>query len=146
LCRHHHEQIRQLVGHATDGNLAFRHRFEQGRLHLGRRTVDLVGQHQIMEQRSGLKMERTVLRTIDLGAGQIGRQQVRGKLNAVKIALDGPAQHVDRPSLGKAGRTFHENVPIREQRDQHPLDQSILSDYLGRHKLEEPLHILLSGR
>ncbi len=38
--------------------------------------------------RGRLEPERAVLRAIDLGTGQIRRQQIRGELHAVKIRLD----------------------------------------------------------
>jgi hypothetical protein len=43
------------VGGAGDGHLALLHRLEQRRLHLGRRAVDLVGEHDVGEDRAGLE-------------------------------------------------------------------------------------------
>ena len=72
LCRHHQEQRRQRIGRAADGDLAFAHRLKQGRLHLGRRAVDLVGEQDRVEDRSRLELEAAILRAPDLGAGEVG--------------------------------------------------------------------------
>ena len=82
------EQIRQLVRFARDRDLAFLHRLQQRRLDLGRCPIDLVGQDQIAEQRTGLELERSVLFAIDLRAGHVGGQQVGRELHAAKFALD----------------------------------------------------------
>ena len=52
LRRHDHEQRRQRIGHGADGDLPLAHRLEQRRLHLGRRAIDLVGEHEVVEQRA----------------------------------------------------------------------------------------------
>ncbi len=81
-----------------------------------------------MKQRSFAKLECAFLRAIDIGAGQVGRQQVGSELQAMKIALDTLGQHFDRACLGQAGRAFDQQVTVTEQRDQHPVDQVSLAD------------------
>ncbi|SKV22227.1 Uncharacterised protein [Mycobacteroides abscessus subsp. abscessus] len=44
LRRHHQERLGQVIVLAADGDLALGHDLQQCRLHLGGRTVDLVGQ------------------------------------------------------------------------------------------------------
>ncbi|SKV85616.1 Uncharacterised protein [Mycobacteroides abscessus subsp. abscessus] len=44
LCRHHQEWLGQVIVLAADGDLPLGHDLQQCRLHLGGRTVDLVGQ------------------------------------------------------------------------------------------------------
>ena len=128
LRRHHHEQVFERIALVTHGYLALFHRLEQCRLHLGRRTVDLVRQDQVVEQRPLAKFERAFLRSVDIGTGQIRRQQVRRELQAVEIALDALGQHFDGTGLCQARRTFDEQVSITQQRDQHPVDQMCLTD------------------
>ena len=53
----HEERVLHRVVGAADGRLAFLHRFEQGGLRLGRRAVDLVGQHDVGEDRPGQELE-----------------------------------------------------------------------------------------
>jgi hypothetical protein len=45
------------VRDAADGHLLLGHDLEQRGLHLGRRTVDLVGQHEVREDRPELDVE-----------------------------------------------------------------------------------------
>ncbi len=81
-----------------------------------------------MEDRSALEFEGALLRTIDFGAGQIGRQQIRRELDAMEIAFDARGEFLDRRRLGEAGRTFDEQMAVGEQRDQQAIDEQFLAD------------------
>jgi hypothetical protein len=125
---HHQEQLRQRVGFPADSDLPFGHGLEQGGLYFGRRAVDFIGEDQVMEQRALLKMEAALLRTVDLGAGEVGRKQVGRELDAVEIAFDALAEHFDGPGLGQPGRAFHQQVPVGQEGDQQAVDQGFLAD------------------
>ncbi len=84
-----------------------------------------------MEDRAALEVEGAILGAVDLGAGHIAWQQVRGELDAVKVAADGLRQAFDRLGFGKAGRAFHQQMPVREEGDQEPFDQFSLTDDLA---------------
>ena len=84
---HHQEQRRQRIGVPAHGHLALAHRFEQRRLYLGRRAVDLVRQQQRVEDGPGLELEPSFLRPPDLGAREVGRQQIRRELHAREVGL-----------------------------------------------------------
>ena len=102
---HDHEQRRQLVGRARHRDLALFHRLEQRRLHLGRGAVDLVGQHDVGEDRTGLETELGLpVRPGDRPrcpshprASRSGRE-----LDAGEVRLEVLGQALDRPSLGQA--------------------------------------------
>lgn len=79
-------------------------------MHLGRRPVDLVRQHQMVEQRTGLKHEARILGMEDLAAGEIGREQIRGELDTGKAPLHGTGQRLDRPGLGKTGGPLDQHM------------------------------------
>ena len=128
LRRHDHEQVFERIALVADRDLPFFHRFEQRRLHLGRRAVDLVGEDQVVKQRALAKLEGAFLRAVDIGAGQVGRQQVRRKLQAMKITLDALGQHLDRAGLGQSRRALDQQMPVAQQRNQHPVDQVRLAD------------------
>ena len=49
LRRHDDERLGERVGLVADGDLPLLHRLEQRALHLGRRAVDLVGEHEVGE-------------------------------------------------------------------------------------------------
>ena len=120
---HHQEQRRQRIGLPPDGDLAFAHRFEQRRLHLRGRAVDLVGEQDRMEDRPGLEFEAAVLRAPDFGAGEVGGQQVGRELHAGEVRVQPRGECADRAGLGQARRAFDQQVPIGQQRDQQALDQ-----------------------
>ena len=130
LGRHDQKQPRQGVGLPAHGDLPLGHGLQQGRLHLGRGAVDLIGQHQIMKQRPLLKLETARLLAVDLGAGQISRQQIGGKLHPVKITLKRRGQHLDRARLGQPRRALDQQMPVRQERDEQPVDQPLLADDL----------------
>ncbi len=81
-----------------------------------------------MKQRTFAEFKRALLWTINIGTGEIGRQQVGRELQAVKIAFDAVGKHLDCAGLGEPRRTFHEQVAVAKQRDQHPVDQVGLTD------------------
>lgn len=112
LCRHHQEQLWQVVGAAADRNLALGHGFEQRRLHLGRGAVDLVGQHQVMEDRALLEHEGAGLRTVDLGAGDVGGEQVGSELDTVELGFEAFGEVLDGLGLGQSRRAFHQQVAV----------------------------------
>ena len=89
LGRHDHEERRQLVGRARHGDLPLLHGLEQRRLDLGRRAVDLVGQHDVGEDRPRLEDEAfgRLLAEVHLRAGDVGRQQVGGELDPAEVRL-----------------------------------------------------------
>ena len=130
---HDQKQVRQAKRLAAYRDLALTHCLEQCRLHLGRRTVDLVGQYDVVKHRALVEMETAVLRAVDLGARQVGWQQVRSELDAVKVTLDTRGQGLDRPRLGKTRGTLDQQMTIRKQRNQQAFDQRRLTEYLPFH-------------
>jgi hypothetical protein len=116
------------IGALPDGDLVLGHGLEQGRLHLGRCAVDLVGEQHVVEQRTGAELELALLVPIDVGADEVRRQQVRRELDAVKIPFDRFGQRLDRRGLGQPRQTLHEKMTVAQQADEHAVDESLLSD------------------
>src|SRR5262249_1218748 len=108
----------------------FLHRFEQSRLHLGRRAVDLVRKHQVGENRSLLKLELAALvgLQVDFGAGDVGRQQIRRELHARQVGGQMLRERLDRAGLGQSRQAFDQEIPVRQQADQYALDQTVLAE------------------
>ena len=123
LRRHDQEQRGQRIRVAADGDLPLAHRFEQRRLHFGRRAVDFVGEDRLWKIGPRWNSKRRRLRPIDLGAGEVGGQQIRRELHAVEIAFDARGEFLDRGGLGETRRAFDEQVAVGEQRDQQAIDQ-----------------------
>ncbi len=84
----HQERIAEFECLLADGYLALLHGLEQSGLHLGRRTVDLIRQYEISEDRAFLDMELLRLLRIDLRAQHIRRQQIGRELNTREVGLD----------------------------------------------------------
>jgi hypothetical protein len=64
------------------------HHLEQGALHLGGSTVDLVGQQQVREDWAALGLELAGVLVVDPRPGQVGGHQVGGELNALELPAD----------------------------------------------------------
>ncbi len=67
-----------------------------------------------MKQRALAKLEGAVLRPVDIGAGQVGRQKVGGELQTMKIALDTLGEHLDCARLGQPGCALYEHVAVAQ--------------------------------
>ena len=88
-----------------------------------------------MEQRPVLKLEAAVLGPVYLGTGEVGGQQVRGELHAMKITLYAIAEHLDCARLGESGCALDEQVTVRQYRDQQPFNKPVLTDYFFANRL-----------
>ena len=75
-----------------------------------------------------LAREDTFLRTINIGTGQICRQQVGRELQAMEITFDAFREHLNSTCLGQTRCTLNEKVSVTQERDQHTIDQMGLAD------------------
>ena len=87
------------VGDAADRHVALGHHLEQRRLHLGRGPVDLVGQHDVGEDRPELDVERLLRRPVDAGADEVGGHEVGRELDAGERCRRGCAATVSAASV-----------------------------------------------
>lgn len=103
-----------------------------------------------MEDRPGHELEPAVLRPPDLGAGQIGGQQVGCELHPREIRLQPRGQRADRGGLGQPGRALDQQMPVGQQGDQQPFDQRGLAHDALRQRLaqqgELTMQPVLGGR
>jgi hypothetical protein len=137
LGRQHDEGIRQIVGRVADGHLPLLHRLQEGRLDLCRRTVDLVGQHQVAEDRSAMRNELRCLRVEDLGAGDIGREQIWGELETLETPPNHTSQGSHGEGLGQARDALEEHMSAAQHRHQQRLHEPVLPDnHLGHGSLD----------
>ena len=132
LRRQHEERVGQPVPFTADGDLPFLHRFEKGSLRLGRGPVDLVGEHDIGENRAPEELELADARRLvfldDFGPGDVGGHQVGSELDSVVRQIQRIGERVDHQSLGEARHADQEAVSAREDRDQQLLDNRLLAD------------------
>jgi hypothetical protein len=94
------------------GDLSFLHGLQQGGLHLGRRPVYFVCQHQLIENRAGLELQLgpALVVLVDFVAGDVPGdvrwQQVRGELYSPQPGLQHLGQGLDGACLGGAGQAL----------------------------------------
>ena len=108
----------QLVGRAVDGNAALGHRLEQCGLGSRRGPVDLVGQHDLGEDRAGAELELRGLLVEDRNAGHVGGQQVGRTLDSLERAAHAAGHRAGEHGLGHARHVFQQHVPAAKPRDQ----------------------------
>ena len=99
-------------------------------MHLGRRAVDFVGEHQVVKDRPLLEHETAGFRTVDFGAGDVGRQQVGGELNTMELGFDALGEFFDRFGLGQTGSALDQHMAVGEQGDEQALDEFFLAENL----------------
>ena len=125
---HHQEGFGEGVGCFPDGDLVFLHGFEQCRLHFGRRAVDFIGQHEIGEDGAEFDGEVFVFLAVDECSGEVGRQQVRRKLDTAEFGIDGIGQRIDGQRFCQPRDPFEEDMSVAEQTDKQRFDKVFLSD------------------
>ena len=121
--------IAQDVALAVDRDLPLLHRFEQRRLRLGRRAVDLVGKQKLGENRPAGQREAGGLEVEQIGADDVARHQVGRELDPPELQPDRLGEAVRKQGLGRPGRALQEDVSAGKQRHQHQLDRLALADH-----------------
>ncbi len=117
LGRQDQEGPRQLVGVHIDGDPPLLHALEQSGLGLGGGSVDLVDQHHVGEHRPGPELEALLALVIDVGADEVGRQQVRGALHARELTVDRARQRPGQSGLADTRIVLDEHVTLGQQGD-----------------------------
>ena len=84
----HEKGVWQFVALAGGGHGALLHGLEEGRLCLGRRSVDFVSEDDVGEQGSLVELEPALL-VENLGTDDVARHQVRRELDAVEAEAEG---------------------------------------------------------
>ena len=135
------ERVGQRVGLTHDGDPPFLHGFEQRALGLGRGAVDLVGQHEVGEQRAGLEHELppAVFLLEDGVAGDVAGQQVGRELDALGLQPERLGQALDEFRLAQAGQTFEQQVAARQQGGDDVIHQRFLPEEHGVQRRAERL-------
>ena len=64
----------------------------------------------------------------DPGADDVRGDEVGRELDALELAADRLRERLHRHRLGEPGHALDEEVPAREQGDDHPLEQRVLAD------------------
>ena len=145
LRRQHHEGRGQLEAVALDGHLPLLHRLEQRGLGLGGRAVDFVGEHDVGEDGTRAQREGALLGREHVGAGDVGRQQVRRELDAPHRGAQRGGVGLDQRGLGDAGHALEQHVALGEQRGEHQVDRARRADVDAHHLAPQRVDPLLGG-
>lgn len=127
LSRDDHEREWYFPGSAIRCDLALLHGLEKCRLRLRTGTVDLVANDDVREYRAGLELELMPVAIPDRDAGDIRRQQIRGELDSVELAVDRPGDRLGELGLSHSRNVFDENMTLGDQGEENELDDSSLA-------------------
>ncbi len=111
-----------------DGDLALLHGLQKGGLYFGRGAVDLVCQHEIRKHRAVLGAVFPIVLIVNHGTHNVGRQQIRRELDALKFRLDDRGKRFHGHGFGQAGNAFQQNMTVRQQADEQTLNHVFLAD------------------
>jgi hypothetical protein len=132
LGREHEEGEVELVRRAPIRHRMLLHRLEQRRLRLGRRPVDLVGEHDIREDGAAREREEPpTCRMILLehfGAEDVARHEVGSELDTPEREVDGVGECADEQRLRESGHAFEQRMAAGEKRRQQLVDRGLLPD------------------
>ena len=122
----------------VDGHVPLLHALEQTGLRLGRRSVDLVDQHQVGEHGPGTELELRLSLIEDVRPDDVGREQVRRALDARVGGIDRTRQRAHERGLAHARMVLNEHVPLGQQRDEHVSQRALGHLDRERHVLADP--------
>ena len=122
------ERIGHRVGRAVDRRLALFHALQQRGLRLRRRAVDLVGEHDLAEDRARPELEFLRLLVVDRQPGDVRGEQVRGELDPPEGAAEAPGDGLGEDRLARPRDILDEEVAAAQQRDQGEADLVVLAD------------------
>src|SRR5437016_4043873 len=122
LRRQYQEWKGQWVRRAVDRHLLLLHRFQQGRLRLGRRAVDLIGEQDLREDRPLAELELLRRWAVDVDARDIGGEQVRRELQTLEAATQRAGERLRQHRLAHPGHVFDQDVAAAQQRNHAQFD------------------------
>ena len=111
LGREHHERRVERVGGVVDRDLALAHRLEQRRLRARGGAVDLVGEHDVGEDRPAPELEHLAVLVVDRHPDDVRRQQVAGELDPTERAAERCGQRASQRGLTDARNVLDQQVP-----------------------------------
>ena len=128
LCRGDDERVRQRPRLALDADLALLHGLQEGGLRFGWSAVDLVGQQQVGEHRSGVELEFGCAGVIYERAGDVARHQVWSELHSLEVELQRCRKRPHQQRLRDAGNALQQHVAAAQQCDHQAADDCLLPD------------------
>ena len=114
---------------AVDRDLRLLHGFEQGRLRLRRRAVDLVGHQDLGEHGPADEAKGGRLRVVDVRPHQVRRHEIGRELHARELQAEARRERPREQRLGDSGNAFDQRVAARHVGGEQHLGRPILSDH-----------------
>ena len=133
----HPERFGKSDRFVADGDLSLLHRLEQRALDLGGCPIDLVGKENAGHDRAWAHVERAGGGSVDLGTGQVSRQEVRCELDSAERQIKGLRQGADGPGLGEPGHALDQDVAAGQERDDQAFQERSLADDQLFHALDQ---------
>src|SRR5215211_7078272 len=115
LGRDHEQRLGERMARSIDRDRSFLEGLEESRLRSGRRSVYLVDEDDVGEQRAGDELESLGGAVEDVGSGDIGREQIRGGLDPLERPPDRAGESARQHRLAYPGDVFDQDVATREQ-------------------------------
>ena len=103
LRREHRKQRIERARNAIGRDLSLRHRFKQRGLRFGRRTINLIAQQQVGEDRSRLKLKAARCIAQHGNTRQVAGHEVGRELHARKPHSECAGERAHQQCLGRAG-------------------------------------------
>jgi hypothetical protein len=88
-----------------------------------RRTVDLVDDHDVGEDRARAELEAILALVEDVDPDHVGRQQVRRALHARELQVEGARDRARERRLAHAREILDEDVPLGRHTHQHQVQE-----------------------
>ncbi len=119
-----------MIRGAARRDLVLLHGLKQRRLSLGRSPVDLIREHHVGEDRTLDESEGAApggeVFLDDLGAGDVARHEVGGKLHAVEREIERLGHRLDHERLGQAGHPDQQRVSAGQHGGHDPFHDVLL--------------------
>ena len=104
------------------------HSLKQSSLGLWRSTVDFVSKEKVTEQWSWFECKLALLGVIDVGTCDVSREQVRRELYTLEVTTKRISEGVGHQCLCQTRVIFEQKVTVRQDVDQHIVDDVRFSD------------------
>ena len=109
-----------------DRHLPLLHHLEQRGLDLRGSAVDLVREEEVAEDGPELGVERAVARAVDPRPDEVRRNEVGRELHARERPAEHAGRRLDRQRLREARDALDQEMALRQQADEHPLEHRVL--------------------
>ena len=106
---------------------ALLHRLQQGSLGFRRGPVDLIGQQDVAERRSGPKLELALVAVPNAHAGDVGWEKVGSELDPADLAVNAAGQSLGQAGLAHTGDVFNQNVAPSDERQGQEMNLGLLA-------------------